>query len=56
LEVIEIAGFGIRQQYHCCRKLTIFFTGLSSTHVVATFAVASGLPIVIIVALSFFNL
>jgi len=23
LEVIEIAGFGIRQQYHCCRKLTI---------------------------------
>jgi len=31
-------------------------TRLSSTHVVATFAVASGLPIVIIVALSFFNL
>jgi hypothetical protein len=23
LEAIEIAGLGIRQQYHCCRKLTV---------------------------------
>src|SRR5262249_43271827 len=25
LEAVEITGFGIHQQYHCCRKLTLYF-------------------------------